>query len=256
MVRKKRESSGGLGAGNWMNPYSGMVTLLLAFFILLFSVSSIDAARFNMLVLALAGGKGSTARISIRGDAGDSPQTSAADAPGNATAEPARLEDVFSLFSDYIDEHRLNGAVAVSSGDGYVFIRFADNILFEPNSAILKPADQEILKFVGNGIRSIQNGVSLIQVSGHTAALPNNSGYAVSDWLLSAARANSVLMYFEDEAGVDPMKLQCVGWGRTRPLAANNTAEGRARNSRVEILISSDNPLAGQLDNIYENMAG
>lgn len=255
MARKKLESGGGPGSGDWLNTYADMVTLLLTFFILLYSMSSLDAAKFNMMVSAFASDTDSSSKIVIQGERTGDTQTGSISVPTDGSTEPIDLEDIFRQLTAYVESQNLSDSINVSKGEGYVFIRFMDDMLFEPNSAILKPADKEILKFMGNGIKSVQAGTKLIQIHGHTAAIPSDPNYAVSDRLLSSSRANAVLMYFEDDIGIDPMKLQSVAWGKTKPFATNDTEEGRSKNRRVEILISSENLLSDQLDNVYEKLA-
>ncbi len=94
-------------------------------------------------------------------------------------------------------------SVEISKGEGYVFIRLMDDMLFEPNRSVLKPEDREILQFVGNGIKSVQVDSKMISIHGHTAAIPNNPDYEVNDCILSAGRADAVLVFY-DVVGIDP----------------------------------------------------
>ncbi|HHY53226.1 MAG TPA: OmpA family protein [Clostridiales bacterium] len=144
----------------------------------------------------------------------------------------------------------------ISQGDGFIFIQFMDNLLFEPNSARLKSSDLDLLNFVGMGIKSVQDQLKLVRIDGHTAAIPEDPDYPVSDRLLSSERANSVLMYFEDVIGIRPELLVQMGYGKQVPLPGNtnSTEEERSKNRRVEIYISTENDLREQLDNIYEKL--
>ena len=130
-----------------------------------------------------------------------------------------------------------------------------DDMLFQANSAVLKPEDLKLLEFLGYAVKSVQDEAAMIAVIGHTAAVPGSPDYSVSDRILSSSRANTVLMYLEDEIGIQPEKLISVGWGKNSPVASNDTSEGRARNRRVEILISGKNVLQEQLENIYEELS-
>lgn len=254
MARRKRESSGG-GGGDWLNTYADMVTLLLTFFILLFSMSSLDSAKFNMLVTAFASDKDSAEKIIIRGETTGENQTASNANDSENAPEEVSLEDLFQLVKSTIEEQGLEGSVDVAKGDNFVIVRFMDNMLFEPNSAILKPQDQEILDFVGSGIKSVQDQTVAINIVGHTAAIPDNPDYAVSDRKLSSDRANVVLMRFEDVIGIDPQKLFSTGYGKWKPIATNETPEGQSQNRRVEILLSSEGTsLSEQLDNAYEKL--
>lgn len=259
MARKKSSGGGGPGAGDWLNTYADMVTLLLTFFILLYSMSTMDAAKFNMLVAAFASDKDSSSKIIIKGEGEGNAQTGSTTGPefaeGAANTEIQDLQDIFQYLKDYVEKESLAESINVEqTADGTIYIRFMNDMLFEPNSARLKPADLEILDFIGYGIKSVQGSAEMIAIHGHTAAVPDNPDYQVSDRTLSSNRANTVLMYFEDTIGIDSQKLYSVGWGKNMPIAPNDTEENRAKNRRVEILISGDNLLRDQLDNIYEKL--
>jgi chemotaxis protein MotB len=254
--RKKGGGGGGPGSGDWLNTYADMVTLLLTFFILLFSMSSMDSAKFNMLVSAFTSDSSSSDQIVIFAQSDGTLDASASQGgPDEEVIEITDLEDVYQRILQIIKESGAEESVEVSKGEGYVFISFMDEMLFQPNSARLKdPSNMEILSQVGYAIRMVENEVEMISVNGHTAAIPDNPDYPVSDRQLSSQRADVVLMYLEDNVGVDGSKLLTVAWGKNRPIADNTTAEGMSRNRRVEILISAENPITEQMDNVYEKL--
>lgn len=254
MARKRSSDSGG-ASSEWLNTYADMVTLLLTFFILLFSMSSLDAAKFNLFVTAASSGGTSPDKIIISLDpTARNVEGGNNEWEGEITLEVVDLQAIAKAIQDFIEQNNAQNSVEVSHGEGYVFIQFMEDMLFQPNSARLKDPNMEILNFVGQAIKSVQNDVELISVNGHTAAIPGNPDYAVSDRDLSSARANVILRYFEDNVGVDSSKLVQVAWGKWRPYDSNETEAGRAKNRRVEILISADNPIADQLDNVYEQL--
>lgn len=254
--RKKGGGDAGPGSGDWLNTYADMVTLLLTFFILLFSMSSLDAAKFNMLVSAFTSDNASSDQIVIFAQSNGSLENTAVNGgPDEEADRIIDMDDVFEYLQNYVAQNNLQGSVEVSQGDGYVFLRFMDEMLFQPNSYRLKdPNNMEILNTVGYGIRMIQDDVEMISVTGHTAAIIGNDDYPISDWELSSQRANVVVTYLEEQAGVSGEKMLGVGFGKNRPIAGNDTAEGMAKNRRVEILISSENPITEQMDNVYEKL--
>lgn len=264
MARRKKASGGGGGGGDWLNTYADMVTLLLTFFILLFSMSSLDAAKFNMLVTAFADSNStSDSKIVINGlmegaeQEGLAPQGEQEEgmvADSQKMAQDEALEKIYQILKQYVEDNNLESSVSVSKEDNTVFISFMNNMLFEPNSAVLKVADREILQFVGYAIKSVETYAKLVSINGHTAAIPEDPNYPVSDRLLSSARADAVLMFFEDQIGVEPSIMFSQGWGKYKPIADNTTEAGRSQNRRVEILISGENLLSEQLDNIYEKL--
>jgi chemotaxis protein MotB len=267
MARKKKAGGGGPGSGDWLNTYADMVTLLLTFFILLFSMSSLDAAKFNIMVQAFSDRGESSEKIIIRGETTGDRQDAEPMTSAEAELEEIDMEAIFAMLSQMAAEQNAQAdnpesQIVVSQGNGYVFVSFPGDMLFEANSSILLPGSLDMLNFVGSGLKSVQDQTSSINIVGHTAAIPDNPDYAVSDRLLSSARANEVLIYFEDVVGVDPRKLYSIGMGKWMPtLQADGTPEdnmseeSRAKNRRVEILIQNEGAsLTEQLDNVYERL--
>lgn len=251
MARKKRSDSGGASGGEWLNTYADMVTLLLTFFILLFSMSTLDTDKASILAEAMMEQFGVPTKSLVQGEPSDD-QQGPQDQPPEITEDTMQM--IYDTLSKFIADQQMESSVQISKSDNAVFIRFTDDMLFEPNSSVLKPSDREILRFVGNGIKSVQNDCETISIHGFTASVPDNPDYPVNEWMLSAGRANAVLVFFDDEIGIDKEKMTATTWGMNKPLADNATEEGRSKNRRVEILISTENLLSEQLDNIYEKL--
>ncbi len=115
-----------------------------------------------------------------------------------------------------------------------ITINFADPILFAPGSDVLKPSSYPHLRRLATVFKDLPNP---IQVEGYTDNVPLGRGAKFkSNWELSSARAFSVLRFFIKE-GVAPEKLSAVGYGAYKPIASNDTPEGRAKNRRIEINI-------------------
>jgi chemotaxis protein MotB len=118
-------------------------------------------------------------------------------------------------------------------------LTFVDRILFEFGKANITPAGKRILKKVGKVLKNVEG--RKIRVSGHTDNVPIHPKYThkfPTNWELSAARAASVVRYFQEEAGLDPKDMEAVGRSFYQPVASNETKEGRDRNRRVEIFIA------------------
>ena len=248
MARKPRQEE---DTGTWMNTYSDLVTLLLTFFVLLFSMSSVNAEKWERFVKALAHPGEDTAQVVLDNDsteAGDGPLENTGSAnqlqEGVSSEDemselPLDFDDLYNYLQGYVEENNLESSVEVSKdGENVVYIRFQNNIFFAPDSYNLLPDAYEILGFVGDSLHNVEDEIYIISINGHTAAA--DSSYAVSDWMLSSERASSVAIYLEEEKQIEPQKLRPMGYGKNFPIASNDTAEGREQNRRVDMTIIKD----------------
>ena len=135
---------------------------------------------------------------------------------------------------DVVKDDGLN----IKREDQVVILQLSDRILFDSGSAAIKDEGVEVLTKVGNTIKSKLRGMR-IQVAGHTDNVPVTPGQGAwsNNWSLSAARAVNVLQLLEEQVGFDPQLLSAVGYGEHRPIADNESAEGRARNRRIELVL-------------------
>ena len=108
---------------------------------------------------------------------------------------------------------------------------------------------------IGDAIHNVEDEIYIISINGHTAQvdMPN---YAVSDWMLSGERASSVAIYFEEEKGIDPLKLRPMGYGKNYPIASNDTPEGRRKNRRVDMAIVKDTgeAISGGMEEVLNSL--
>ena len=230
----------------WLNTYADMITLVLVFFIFLYSMSSIDNQKYEMLVDIFNPNatEKPTGQVSATADpdAATSPQKDI------AVEDVVDLEDLYQYLSQYAKENGLDDSVQVIKGQDMVVVKFMAPVFFEPDSAQIKPEGQAILADMGKVLSAVEPSVKSIRIDGHTAQVES----AVNDRDLSTDRANAVLEYFENGYIADPAKLLAVGYGMYRPIAPNDTEENRARNRRVEILISQNDNIQNELDKIYD----
>jgi chemotaxis protein MotB len=226
-VRRRRRDEG-LSGGTWLNTYADMVTLLLAFFVLLFAFSELDAGQFQSIVRALQRGlgifQGGTAVIGH-----DAAVISPTDLSGR------QLNDIYDRLAAHLEEHAFPG-ISLEMDERGVTIRFADQVFFDLGKADLKPEAIRILNNVAPILRDLPNP---IRVEGHTDNWPIRTAEFASNWELSVRRATNVVRYLIEEQGFDPHKLSAVGYAEYRPLRPNDTAENRALNRRVDIVIMS-----------------
>ena len=260
--RPGQRKAGGPNASDWLGPYANMATILLIFFVLLFSMSGMDISRLGMAAQARSGFITDEGEIIIFA-ASDGTLKNQIAYPNNETESPIRantLEGIYNQLVRHILESQIQGQAEIFNGGDYIFIRIMDEMLFLPNSARLRSPNMEILNLLGYGIKNVEDHIGMISIHGHTDDLPDNPGYAVSSRRLSTDRANEILEYLESNTGVDPAKLISVGWGSQRPLQGGTlpggfdiTPQDRSQNRRVEIMITLDNTIGHTLDDIYTN---
>ncbi len=251
------------GAPEYMNTYGDMVTLLLCFFVLLYSMSSLDAAKFNAMAAALSGNvvsmlqSGSAEGIMDMLGSGimdmpaiqkTGPSTDKAEEDPNkmennpAAAETvekiqAELAQMASDFKTYFAENQMNESISTEVFENYIRITITDNILFDRGRANLRPEVIPVLDAISAElVNYIEND---IKIEGHSDTDPINSPQFKSNWWLSAARAITVAEYFVNEKGLDPARVSAEGMGEFRPIAPNDTEENKAKNRRVEIKVFS-----------------
>lgn len=235
--RRRRPSYSNGGQGNaWLTTYGDMVTLLLCFFVMLFAFSSLDNARFQAIISAFQGAfgvlDGGTAVIQESSIAGaSSPE---ADLLRRTVAEIDQSQRMLNRLSALQSVHGLETAFSLESVERGVVIHFTDRVLFDLGKAELKPEAREVLQLVAEELKAWPNH---IRVEGHTDNLPIRTAPYRSNWELSTARATEVLHYLVEVGGLAPERMSATGYGEYRPIAPNDSDEGRARNRRVDIVL-------------------
>jgi chemotaxis protein MotB len=158
-------------------------------------------------------------------------------------AREARLAEVQSTYDELVgklEQEIERGEVRISELKGKLTVNVVDKILFDSGKAALKPAGIKVLKQIGDILNSAVD--KNIQVEGHTDNVPISGGLAArypSNWELSTARATTVLHFLQDKVGVSGERLSAVGYGEYQPISSNATAEGRAENRRIQIVLTA-----------------
>lgn len=237
---KRKELSSG-GAPAWMTTYSDLMSLLLTFFILLYSMSNVDVEKFKNITNSLqAILMGLDAPTIIEGGSDSEPIPIDQSLDMNNYIDAfitGEIREMYDKVSQYISEEDLDAQVAVSMNQQGVFVDIKVAILFEPGSAELKGSGYQVLNQLEGLINDFDND---IVIEGHTDNVPTNSEIHPTNWELSTARAVSVVRFLSEVEKVDPRRLAAIGYGEYRPIAPNDTTYNKAANRRVNILIVFD----------------
>lgn len=222
--RQKEESS---NTGSWLTTYSDMVTLLLSFFVLLFAFSSVDEGKFSSIINAFQNYLG----VLTEGQ-------SVLDSPGPLPYDYSdmgqrQLFELWEQMSEYIEEQGIEG-VELQLEERGLIVRFAEQVFFDLGQAVLKPEALQILSNIAGQLKELPNP---LRVEGHTDDWPIRTSTFPSNWELSMYRATNVVRYLIEEEGFDPQKLSVAGYSEYRPIRPNDTAQNRALNRRVDIVI-------------------
>ena len=257
---KMKKKGGGGGGANWMDTYGDMVTLLLCFFVLLYSMSTVSEEKWRALVQsfnpsavqderATSGNEGPLADETDEDAMGmlqRDPATELGDELGDGTdlleaiaEEQAALNELAEKLEDYAVQSGMEGSIDITQGDGYVFISFADAVFFGPDSYVLKPEGEQVLAAVSGMLSESVDHIDEVRVLGHTAqasmARPN---YPDFDRFLSSNRATVAALYLQENSALTGDRIVSMGFGQHRPIDTNETPEGKAHNRRVEMIIT------------------
>jgi chemotaxis protein MotB len=239
------EGHGG-GDERWLLTYSDLITLLMALFIVMYSISSVNTSKFKSLHASLQ--DAFSGRIMPGGrsimDAGASDavqkQLVAVDQASTASSSSAaQLEDQdFQALKERIDryarEHGLQDKIRTKiDRRGLTIVVLTDKLLFDSGSAVLQPPGVDLMRSIGGALR--QEGSHQVLVEGYTDDVPIQGTYP-SNWELSTARASTVVRTLVS-ARVSPERLTASGRAYLDPVASNSTAAGRSRNRRVQIVL-------------------
>ncbi|MCS7163911.1 MAG: OmpA family protein [Thermodesulfovibrio sp.] len=209
-IRRRNNNEEEENIHRWLISYSDFLTLLFTFFVALYALSSIDITKAEKMTISLRKVfKVIDEPISFEED-----------------RNKAIIEDLRKLLND------ISGVNIKSDARGIV-ITLPDSLLFSSGSAELKPDSIEALIRISEKLKEIPGKVA---IEGHTDNVPIRSSIYKSNWELSAARASSVL-HFLLQRGLSPDRFLIAGYGEYKPIAPNDTDEGRAKNRRVELII-------------------
>jgi len=210
----------------WLLTYADMITLLLAFFVIMYAISKTDSAKYQQLILSIQQAFGiqpASSRIANTGLGGE-----------KVLLAPDAMAKLQEELSRSLEPEIQGGQVQVERTEKGILLRFQDAIFFELGKADLTEEARRILGKVAPVLKAIPNP---IEVEGHTDSLPIRSSLFPSNWELSTARATAVVRHLIEVHGLSPLRLAARGFGEYKPLVPNDPVLGTPRNRRVEIYI-------------------
>ena len=210
----------------WLVSYSDFITLLFAFFVVMYSVSQINETKYRTLSETL-GDTFSRKRPQKTTDVADNTQLAAG---------VAALQDVSQVLQKSFTGLLDSGQLTLSGNEQWVELAIDAELIFASSSAVPSDAAIKLFADIADILAPIENAVA---VSGHTDNIPIDNASFRNNWELSAARAVSVvnLLAF---GGVQPQRLSAIGYGEYHPVADNATAQGRAANRRVVLRVAKE----------------
>jgi chemotaxis protein MotB len=236
---------------SWLLPYADLLTLLLALFIVLFSMRAEDSEKSNAMLESLFKAFNSVTIFdsSSGGQLPDNSTLTDKDTEKDVVPEvkpdtetevnppisedEKKLQDLMAKLQQYINQNKLNASISLTDMQEGIKITLKESISFDSGSDQLKSDFIPILSKISGLLKTVDHSII---IEGHTDNQPIRSSRFPSNWELSGARAASVLHFFHNR-NIDPNRLSYTGYGEFKPIQPNNSSENRAANRRVNIII-------------------
>lgn len=260
MARKKQEDIP-KGSPAWMNTFSDLMNLLLCFFVLLFSMSTVDAEKFEQIIASFQNtfsilqnggasiGEGELVSSGVSQlemldsyykDKANS-KTEEEEGEENSVVEQYKeqaleeSEEMAQAIEDAVARYGIQDQVEVDFNAQYVLLNMNGALLFDSGKSEIKQEAYPLIDKIGKMLEAYQENI--IEVEGHTDNVPIHSSVYEDNNVLSFYRARSVSDYLREITTIEPSHIKSAGRGEYVPIADNSTPEGRARNRRVVIKI-------------------
>ncbi len=252
MGRKKVSEAEKENGERWLLTYSDLITLLMIFFVVLYSMSNIDAQKFRAVADSLnkAMGGGTPSKMEISTDLtgpgvipqyAKKPQTDSNEttpdnktSSGNVNQESMTIEQIKKNLDKYAADNGVQTTLVSSIEERGLVVSIKDTLLFDSGSAVVTPKAHEILNKISKVLLVAAN---YIKIEGHTDNVPINTSQFPSNWELSVIRATNVLQIMAGEGKISSDRLSATGYGEYRSIASNGEDAGRAKNRRVDLVI-------------------
>jgi len=260
MIRRRRtEEDHQHNTERWLISYADFITLLFAFFVVMYSVSSVNEGKYKVLSETLTGVFNAPQRSFQPIEVGDQPSTAVngaehnvippqvTEAPRNPKMDEQGRTEALRAMADKLalafDELISQGVITVESNEAWLELGLRNSLLFGSGDA---EPHYDAFPVVETIASVLVNRDNAIRVEGFTDNQPIRTGAFPSNWELSANRAAAVVRMLSME-GVEAERLAAIGYGQYQPVARNDTEEGRRRNRRVVLLISRDASIRGAM---------
>ncbi|MCM8823454.1 MAG: flagellar motor protein MotB [Candidatus Omnitrophica bacterium] len=205
---RKKAFQLGKSSPPWMLTYSDIVTQVLVFFILLFSLSDINIVKFSSYFRKMK--------------------------KPPVILDEEQLRRVMLELADYAKEKNLESMIGMEILEQGLIISLTESLMFHSGEARILPEALPVLEVICEKLKYLPNNIA---IEGHTDNIPIRTKDFPSNWELSVARAVNVLKYLIEKQGIDPQRVSASGYGEYRPVAGNDTDEGRAKNRRVVLVV-------------------
>ncbi len=242
MAQEEEDEPEEEGGGEWMATFADLSMLLLTFFVLLLSFSTMDVVQFREMLGSVRDAFGVQKQIqgSIEAIASSPVELSMNQNDGAGMAPPHEQEkdpnqEMMEEMSKYVENEDMTDDVEVELTPRGVIVRVKEGALYSSGKAVLDEKSKEVLDKIADMHSKYADSV---QIEGHTDNIPMKSKKYPSNWELSADRAITAMKYMRDEGGVEGSKIGVAGYADAKPIDSNDTPEGRNKNRRVEFVFS------------------
>lgn len=258
MAKKKKEDAPAPGAPMWMSTFSDLMNLLLCFFVMLFAMSTVDAEKFEQIaasfndsfsVLPAGGSSMGDGALVSNGIAQLNSLSIYSNNMGERTkkseeqdaleeVEQKKLEESERMaeeMTEMLEQSNVIEAVEIDFTSQYVVLTLNGALLFDSGKADIRKESMDVVNAIGDMLQNYTGNI--VEIEGHTDNVPINTSKFRNNNELSSARAIAVAEYYIQNKGMNPALMKYSGRGEYVPVADNGTAEGRAKNRRVEIKV-------------------
>ena len=246
MIRRRRSADERENLERWLLTYADLITLLLAFFVVMYSMSRIDNKKFGQVSDAL--------NTILKGGPSVLHLNEEPIKTGHGLLQLGNLRMVQQKIDEKFAQFGKQDVLKTEVTERGLVVHIMESALFDPGSAELKQRALEVLDLVASELKDRPNHV---RIEGHTDDTPIRTAIYPSNWELSSARATAVVRYYTESHAIPPGRISALGYGEYRPVAPNNSIENRAMNRRVDIVIlTMDMTLTEPSSQMYYQTAG